>query len=167
METYLSQQTIAFLWSVALGAGLGVFYDWFRIGRILRKKWWLTVFLEDLIFALASALVTAFCFTLTNYGQVRLFLLMGELLGFVVYFNTAGVLVVWQARQVARFLRWIRSILRRFGGFLRINLQKIMNFFKKPFIFLERWCRINLLRYATKFSRRIRRGEKQKHGKSE
>ena len=126
METYLSGQAIAFLWSVALGAGLGAVYDGFRIGRILKKKAWLTVFLEDLLFALVAALSTAFCFTFTNYGQVRLFLLVGEGLGFLLYYNTLGALVAMQARLVARLLRRVRRGFSRFGGFLAKKLKKII-----------------------------------------
>lgn len=153
METYFSQQAAAFLWAVLLGAALGVLYDWFRIGRILRKKWWLTVFLEDLFFALAAAFATAFCFSLTNYGQVRLFLLAGEGLGFVIYFNTVGVLVTCQARMVAHFLHWLCGILKRFFGAIGQKLVKIMNFFKKPFIFLKRWCKIFMCYVQRRFAR--------------
>lgn len=163
METYLSQQAAAFLWSVVLGGALGVVYDWFRIGRILKKKWWLTVFLEDLLFALAAALSTAFCFTLTNYGQVRLFLLIGEGLGFFVYFNTIGVLVTMQARLVARLLRWIRGILSRFGCFLAKKLKKFMNILKKPFIFLKERCTM----FLSKIFRRKRRLGNQNHRQDE
>ncbi len=163
METYFSDQAVAFLWAVALGAALGVVYDWFRIGRILRRKWWLTVFLEDLIFALIAAVATAFCFTLTHYGQVRLFLLAGEGLGFTIYFNTVGVLVAKQARLTARFLRWIRGLFAGLGRFLQKKMQKIMNFLKKPFIFLKERCRM-VLYYAV---RRIRRLGKQDHRKNE
>lgn len=163
METYFSDQAVAFLWAVVLGAALGVVYDWFRIGRILRRKWWLTVFLEDLLFALIAAFTTAFCFTLTHYGQVRLFLLAGEGLGFTIYFNTIGVLVAKQARLTARFLRWIRGFLARLGRYLRKKMQKIMNFLKKPFIFLKEWCRM-ILSYAM---RRKSRLGKQDHRKSE
>ncbi|MBQ8894664.1 MAG: spore cortex biosynthesis protein YabQ [Clostridia bacterium] len=144
METYFSQQAAAFLWSVVLGAVLGVLYDWFRVGRIIRKKGWLAVFLEDLLFALAAAFATAFCFTFTNYGQVRLFLLVGEGLGFLIYFHTAGAVVT-------RFFRW----------FCRIT-EKFMNILKKPFIFLERWCKIKLTHSVRRF-----RLERKRHRKSE
>lgn len=153
METYFSQQAAAFLWAVVLGAALGVLYDWFRIGRILKKKWWLTVFLEDLFFALAAAFATAFCFSLTNYGQVRLFLLAGEGLGFIIYLNTLGVLVTWQARLVARFLQWLQGVLGRFLQFICSKLKKIMFFLKKPFIFLKRWCKMFMYHVQRRFGR--------------
>lgn len=148
METYLSDQAFAFLWAVVLGGGLGGVYDIFRVVRILRgRDRPILVFLEDLLFALIAALATASCFTWTNFGQVRLFLLVGEGLGFALWHYTLGVFIGAVARWVARFLRWIGRI---FGQFLK----KFMEIFKKPFIFLKGWYRIRLLRYKDKAGRR-------------
>ncbi|MBQ6824675.1 MAG: spore cortex biosynthesis protein YabQ [Clostridia bacterium] len=135
MEVALSRQAAAFLWSLVLGAALGVLYDWFRIGRILRRKGRFTVLLEDLLFSFLAAVSTAWCFTLTNYGQVRLFLLVGEAMGFLIYFTTVGAVVT-------RFFKWFRRI-----------IEKIMNFLKKPFIFLLEWCKIILHDYVRRFLR--------------
>lgn len=136
METYLSHQAIAFLWAALLGGGLGAVYDVFRVVRILRgRDRPILVFLEDLLFALIAALATASCFTWTNFGQVRLFLLVGEGLGFMVWHCTLGVFIGAVARWVARFLRWLERVFGRF-------FEKFMNFSKKPFIFLKEWFRI-------------------------
>ena len=142
MENRLSQQAVAFLWSLALGGALGAVYDWFRIGRILKRKRWFAVFFEDLLFALIAAISTAFCFTLTNYGQVRLFLFAGEGLGFILYYNTVGVLVVRQARAVARFLALLRRLLGQFWSFILKKLKKIMNISKKLFLFSKERCKM-------------------------
>lgn len=147
METYLSDQAIAFLWAVVLGGGLGGVYDVFRVLRILRSKDRpALVFAEDLLFALIAAFATASCFTWTNFGQVRLFLLVGEGLGFMVWHCTLGVFIGVVARWVARFLRWIERI---FGQIFK----KIMEFFKKPFIFLKEWYRIRLLKFKERRKR--------------
>lgn len=163
METYLSKQAIAFLWAVVLGGGLGAVYDWFRVGRILKKKASLTVFLEDLLFSLIAALSTAYCFTLINYGQVRLFLLVGEVAGFLLYYNTVGALVALQARLLARLLHRIRAVLMRIGRYFTNKIKKIMNILKKPFIFLKEWCR--MLPYNMK--RRKKRFDRRNHRKNE
>lgn len=142
METYLSDQAVAFLWAVVLGAALGVVYDIFRVIRILRgNERSLLVFLEDLLFALIAALATASCFTWTNFGQVRLFLLAGEGLGFALWYCTLGVFIGSVARWVARILRWLERI---FGEFLK----KILVFLKKLFIFLKEWYRIRMLKFT-------------------
>ncbi len=156
METYVSDQAIAFLWAVVLGVALGAVYDIFRIGRIFKKRGWLLVFFEDLLFSLAAALSTAFCFTLTNFGQVRLFLLVGEGLGFLLYFNTLGVLSVRLMRPVARLFQAVLL-------FWRKKMKKIMNFLKKHFTFSKEWCRMLL----SNAMRRKSRLEDQDHRKSE
>lgn len=131
METYLSDQAIAFLWAVVLGGGLGGVYDLFRVVRILRgRDRPILVFLEDLFFALIAALATASCFTWTNFGQVRLFLLVGEGLGFSLWHCTLGA-----------FIGAVARILRRF-------FKKFMEIFKKPFIFLKEWIKIEKSRYV-------------------
>jgi spore cortex biosynthesis protein YabQ len=147
METYLSDQAVAFLWAVLLGGGLGAVYDVFRILRILRRRTpWLIVFGEDLLFALLAALSTAFCYTLTNHGQVRAFLLVGEGLGFLIWFYTIGAFIVWQARLIARLLAAIRRFLGRFFDRFKELLGKIMNFLKKPFLFCKGWYKMNVYR---------------------
>ena len=56
METYLSDQAIAFLWAVAVGFGLGAYYDLFRVDRILRaNNRGVRVFLGDLLFSFGAA----------------------------------------------------------------------------------------------------------------
>ena len=147
METYLSDQAIAFLWAVLLGGGLGAVYDVFRILRILRRRTpWLIVFGEDLLFALLAALSTAFCYTLTNHGQVRACLLVGEALGFLIWFYTVGAFVTHLARLIARLLRKIEGWLGRFFNQMQGILGKIMNFLKKPFLFCKEWYRMNMYR---------------------
>jgi len=141
MEIYFSQQALAFLWAVVLGGGLGALYDLFRIGRILKKKWAFTVFCEDLLFSLLAALATAWSFTFTNYGQVRLFLLVGEGLGFMIYHYTVGAFVTFWARLFKGFLT-----------FLGQKIKKIMKFLKKPFIFLKKCYRITMYHFVERRS---------------
>ncbi len=156
METYLSDQAIAFLWAVVLGGGLGGVYDIFRVVRILRgRDRPLLVFWEDLLFALIAAIATASCFTWTNFGQVRLFLLVGEGLGFMVWHCTAGVFIGVVARWVARILRWFERI---FGQIFK----KFLVFSKKLFIFLKDWYKIRML----KFKERRKSHENKIHRKS-
>lgn len=146
METYLSKQAVAFLWAVLLGGGLGAVYDVFRVARILRaRERPILVFFEDLLFALIAALASALCFAHTNYGQVRLFLLVGEALGFLIYFFTLGVFIGALARGVARILRAICALFRRFFARFFAFFKKFMNFLKKLFIFLKKWYRIKML----------------------
>ncbi len=134
METYFSDQALAFLQAVALGGALGAVYDVFRILRIFRRRSpWLLVFFEDLLFSLIAAVATAYVLSRIYYGQVRLFLLVGQGLGFLIYHVTLGSLIGRIARLLARFFRFLAKYLR---NFLKIS--------KKPFIFLKKCCTIKL-----------------------
>lgn len=142
METYLSDEAVAFLWSVLLGGALGAVYDVFRIIRIFRRKSpWLLVFFEDLLFSAVAAVATAYVLSRIHYGQVRWFLLLGQGLGFLVYYATVGSMI----GAVARFLR------KFFVKFLKIS--------KKPFIFLKKCSKISVYH----FERRQQRREKKSH----
>lgn len=162
METYLSQQAMAFLWAVVLGVVLGAVNDCFRVGRILWKKGAVIVFLEDLLFSFIAAVLTTACLTFTNYGQVRLFLLIGELLGFLLYFHTLGVFVTAAARLVSRILAAIGRLIRLvFGRFSKI-LRKFVNFLKKPFIFFFQWFRIVMIDFERRKAKRGKSKESKK-----
>lgn len=98
----VSQQTASFLLSVLLGAVLGVVYDCFRVIRILlpplaKPK---PTFFEDVLFWLIYGF-SVFCFAAAAArGQVRLFMLFGSLLGFVLYILTIGSLITGIIRSI-------------------------------------------------------------------
>lgn len=146
MEVYFSQQALAFLWAVVLGAILGAVNDCFRVGRILWKRGNFWVFLEDLCFSFLASLLTILCLTRTNFGQVRLFLLIGEVLGFFLYFHTLGALVTRVAAVLARILGFLGRKIKGIFALFMAFLGKIMNFLKKLFIFSFRWFRIDMIR---------------------
>lgn len=105
LETFftVSQQTSQFLLSVVMGAVLGAAYDVFRAFRILfpfaRKK--AAVAAEDVIFMLlCGAAVFIFAVTFCR-GQVRLFCILGALLGFVLYIFSVGSVVCALCRRAA------------------------------------------------------------------
>lgn len=139
MEISISEQALEFLLSCLLGAVLGVLYDAFRILRAAIPHGRILTLLEDILFWALSAVITFFFLLLFSEGQVRLYILLGELLGFIVYYFTVGSLVIgaskWIIRQVKRFLRFlyrlfIRPFVRPFSfifrkfrqGFVHISL---------------------------------------------
>ena len=88
----LSQEEI-FMYACVLGALLGVLYDMFRIVRLADnwKAW--QIFLQDILYFVISGLIT-FVFLLTfNNGIVRIHVICGELMGWIVYYITIGEIV--------------------------------------------------------------------------
>lgn len=102
----VSEHTSLFLFSVVLGAALGVVYDCFRVFRILfphdkRSK---TVAAEDIIFWLIYGFCV-FCYAAAfARGQVRFFIVLGSLTGFVLYIVTVGNLITGVIRRIVTAL---------------------------------------------------------------
>ena len=89
----LATQTKNFLLSMGLGFIMGIFYDLFRIIRlsISQKKVFIIVF--DLLYCIFLCFISfIFCMTV-NEGQIRFYLLLGEAVGFAVYYFSLGVVV--------------------------------------------------------------------------
>lgn len=138
LETFFSvpQQTSQFLLSVVLGAAYGVFYDCFRVLRIIfpsaRKK--AAVCIGDIIFILCCGAAMfiyseAFC-----RSGVRLFFIIGALAGFVLYLLTIGNIVTGIIRAVVNavcgVLRKVYStVFAPIVKFFKGNCQKLFGLF--------------------------------------
>ncbi len=119
----IAWETRVFLLSVLTGAGLGPVYDLFSALRLFSGK--AAAFLEDGVFFLIAGAVSFSLFQTVSYGQLRLFLLIGEGMGFFLYRLSAG-------RAVRFFLfglvrgggRLLQKLCRRAGTGRRKNLTK-------------------------------------------
>lgn len=92
-------QLNVFLFMVYFGLLSGVFYE---VIYFLRKTLHFKVFeiLGDIVFVSSSALLFVFAINYSNFGQLRLFLFVGFVLGFVLERISIGFLV-------AKFLEFI------------------------------------------------------------
>lgn len=109
----VSQHTSLFLLSVVMGAALGVVYDCFRVVRILLppaagSK---SVAVSDIIFWLIYGFCI-FCYAAAfGRGQVRFFIILGSLAGFVLYIFTVGNLITGVIRRiVTAFYRILHKV---------------------------------------------------------
>ncbi len=109
MGVFLEEQVAVFLEALAVGAALGAFYDVFRISRVAFYTHEVIVFAEDVIFCVICAIVTFFFGLTVIDGSLRLFLVLGELCGGIVYHNTAGRLVL---RVASRIIDAINAVFR-------------------------------------------------------
>ena len=135
MGISLAGQTRNFVVSLGMGAAFGFLYDCFRFLRLLWPSSSLFVFLQDLAYFLLCAGLT-FSFMVTeNQGEVRFFIVIGELLGLCFYWVTAGPSVRRASRKTAkgvrRTSRWtfrhmvqpvLRFLRRLFRGLAKILL---------------------------------------------
>lgn len=124
-QIYAPEQFLLLVKAIILGAGIGVFYDFFRILRIAVKTHSVIIFLEDLIFFICAAIATFFFIFQTNTGQIRWFIFFGLIVGFVLYYLTIGKLVIKVSEFIINFIKSVFKIL--------------FKIFIKPFIIIFRW----------------------------
>ncbi len=92
----------------------------------------------DFVYFVVCAFLTfTFIFTF-NYGEIRLYILAGELLGFIVYYITVGSLMIKIISAILSFLRKIKNKIKKvifipIYNKLRKFSQRARNkFFKNP-----------------------------------
>lgn len=139
MESWLVEETLLFLKACALGAVLGACYDGFRILRAAVRFHTVLVFVQDVLYFVGVTIVT-FAFLLAyNDGELRMFILIGELMGAVLYFFSLSLIVMGLSKQIIRMVKRIFGvvfrpllwILRKIGGIFRPLLGKCRSSQKK------------------------------------
>lgn len=90
MEITLQEQMHQFFLSCGMGFVLGLWYELFRIPRLILNSGRRAVFFQDLLFFLTAAVLT-FLFSLAVMdGRLRFYLFLGEAIGFASYYRTVG-----------------------------------------------------------------------------
>lgn len=136
--------------SCGLGFLLGVYYDVFRVARLILRSSKRVIFFQDLVFFVSSAVLTFFFALSATGGELRFYLFLGLVVGFSSYYFTIGRLVMRCAAAVAAAVlaawhwfwhlvfapfRLLARLLRRPLGFLGKKLdfacKKLCEFLKK------------------------------------
>lgn len=111
MQLTLTHQLSVFIWSCFFGVCLGALYIVLRILRLIIKHNKIFVFIEDFIFmALSGVLTFLFCIGF-NRGEVRFYILLGVIIGSLLFVNTIGQLVIIVINFVLKYLRRFFSII--------------------------------------------------------
>ncbi len=122
----LAKETRLFLLSIVVGVGLSLLYDLLRVLRLQTRHRPIVVSLEDLLYFLVCAAVT-FGFALKdNSGQIRGYILIGELLGWGCWHLTAGELAVKIASGIFALLRRVVLAVARVALFPFYCLWKLV-----------------------------------------
>ncbi|HEX3026462.1 MAG TPA: spore cortex biosynthesis protein YabQ [Clostridia bacterium] len=100
MGISVTGQAIDFFLALLIGAALGAVYDVFRIMRLARSFGRVAVFIQDAVYFLICAVTTFLFLLVDNSGVVRAFLILGVLLGAVVYSLTLGAAVIKAAKRM-------------------------------------------------------------------
>lgn len=114
-NVYQSEQLIIFLASLGVGFILGILYDFLRALRLslTQGKWGVIIF--DLLYFFLVAFGSYLFILASNKGEVRSYIILGELLGAVFYYFSLGLaLMKLTDKFVLLFKRFCSFVFRAF-----------------------------------------------------
>lgn len=145
-DVTVAKETMLFFQSLILGAGLSLLYDVLRIipqrNPAIRP---VAVSLEDIVYFLVCGMVTFGFILKDNSGQVRGYIVVGEVIGWIICHMTVGEaavrIFVWVFDLVKRIVCFWISILispfvwigRRFCRLIRKIEKRLLHKFKKSY----------------------------------
>lgn len=124
-------QTRELLLFLAVGAALGVWYELFRIRRLVGHHTPWRVFWQDMAAAVGAAFLTMLAALPISNGQVRLSHLLALLLGAGVYYVTCGRLLYGILRRTVRGCGRVRRAIGQKRRKIKRKSKKEEKSFKK------------------------------------
>ena len=107
----VAQELYQFGVSLLLGAALGVFYDIFRILRVAIPSGKVLVFIEDTLFFVSAAFLAFQVILQSGGAYVGIYMVLGMILGFVIYYFTFGVIVFRLAHAIIGGIKFVISFI--------------------------------------------------------
>ncbi len=144
-----SEQLSIFLSSLGVGFILGVIYDILRGIRLSVSKSKVLVVVFDLIYFLLLAFVTFIFILAANKGEIRFYIIMGEIIGLVFYYVSFGIAAI-------KITDKIIGLLRRFYSFSFRVLSAPFRLMKRLFLNLKEKIK-EKFRKTSKNSEKIRK----------
>lgn len=147
----LADQTEIFLYAIGFGFLLGILYDVFRTLRmIISESKGFIFFMDVLYFAACTFLI--FCFILVvDSGRIHAYVIMGIVLGWIVYYFSFGAIAMRVSRAVKGLLKKLFSALfKPFECLIKRilkKIRKIADFCKKNVRKSDKKAKFNLQKY--------------------
>ena len=101
-ETFftINEEVILFGLSCLFGIAIGICYDVFRTARIIFPHNTALVVIEDVIFLGGYTVFLSSFSSAMARGEMRFYYVVGNLIGFLIYFFTLGIVVVGVMRKI-------------------------------------------------------------------
>lgn len=105
-ETFFSVQEELFLFflSCIAGAFIGIFYDFFRALRLIINHNTFFVVIEDVLFLGCYAVFLSAFASVMARGELRFYFIIGNAIGFIIYFFTLGSLIIRSLKKLFDFI---------------------------------------------------------------
>ncbi len=134
-------QTKVFLLSLGLGFILGVLYDVFRIVRLIVSAGKKAAVVQDILYVLFVTFFTFIFMLVVNEGRLRFYALLGQTLGFFVYYFAFGAVAIAFAQRAVVVSR---GALKLFSRIVSAPFRALFSLFSKLFGFLHSFFRKKL-----------------------
>lgn len=115
MSFFIMEEGRFLLYSIALGIGITFVYDCFRIARRVIPHGIVWVSLEDFLYWIFVSFSIFYLLYYENNGAFRWFVILGTLLGMVLFRTTLSGFFV---KYCSLFFLWIKKLLSGFFAFL-------------------------------------------------
>lgn len=125
-ETFFSIDEEIFLFGLSclFGVIIGVCYDVFRTARILFPHNTVLVVIEDVVFMAGYAVFLSSFASVCARGELRFYYVVGNALGFIVYFFTFGSIIISTMKKIYFAVRKLVGIIFRPFRSVYVNLQE-------------------------------------------
>ena len=153
----MSYQVKLFLFTVGIGAFLGLICDIFRIFRKIFKHTNLITNIEDAIYWLFVTFVMFYLMLNKNYAEIRFFTIIGTFTGMILYFATISRFIIITGVFVIKLvIKIILVPLRLIFYILKIPVLLTFKIIKKLLFPVKKLLQ-KLKKYAKIKSNRLRR----------
>ncbi len=112
-----SEQALIFIAALGVGFILGVLYDFFRALRLSITKSKAAVIVFDLLYFFVVALLSYIFILASNKGEVRSYIIIGELIGAVFYYFSLGFALMKLTDRFVLFLNRFYSLVFKIVSF--------------------------------------------------
>lgn len=137
-----------FFYYIILGVICGVIFDFFAALRCKKTVKMLTVIIQDIFFYVIITLLTFFVMLHLNSAELRVYIFIAMLLGFVTYRITVSKRVVVLFFNIGNI---IRKIVKVFITITIFPIFKIIRCMLKPLLFLKHKFLRKKLKFALTF----------------
>lgn len=157
MNNMAISQLYYFVIYIFSGVIIGIFFDIFRILRRSFKTSDIVTYIEDILFWICSAIFLLFVLFKINNGEIRIYSIVGILIGAIVYMTTISKFFIKINVKIILFIKNIISkILNVILWPFKLIIKLLKKIFFKPFSF----CVINLKKKSSTFCRKIKNKSK-------
>lgn len=148
----VTNQAYLFLIFVLNGILIGLLFDFFRIlRRSFSGKDWIT-YLEDVLFWILTGAILLYSIFAFNNGEIRLFMLIGVLLGGIFYLLTVSKYII---KISVIIIKAIKNVINKIFNILFLPFKYFYKLLRKLFFKPISFIFINVRKNSTNLAKKI------------